>query len=295
MVNIKMLDEAERFLLAKSVKDVLTEPEKLVDCHKIFQTKAKEVGGHIYGIVIHQSHNQFIKEYFVMEANTVKVLGTQASPFVNRVLIALNVKSVDYEFIQEDMSNKSELLLKSNPVHKKIPVLIHGDNTICESLIIVQYIDETWINAPSILPSDPHDRAIARFWAAYIDDKWLPLMSELGKTQGEEAKLEVQEKLQEALVPLEEAFVKCSKGKTFFGGDNIGYIDIALGCILGWIKAIRIMLGVELFDVTKTPGLVNWAHRFLEDKAVKDVILEPEKLVEILKLHLAKREVANAN
>ncbi|OIT29202.1 PREDICTED: glutathione S-transferase U17-like [Nicotiana attenuata] len=230
-----------------------------------------------------------------MAESTVKVLGTQASPFANRVLIALSVKSVDYEFIQEDMSNKSELLLKSNPVHKKIPVLIHGDKPISESLVIVQYIDETWTNAPSILPSDPHDRAVARFWAAYVDDKWLPLMSDLGKAQGEEAKAEVQEKLQHALVPLEEAFVKCSKEKAFFGGDNIGYIDIALGCILGWIKAIKIMLGVEIFDVTKTPGLVKWADRFLADKDVKDVILEPEKLVEILKLHLAKREAANAN
>ncbi|CAN4116229.1 unnamed protein product [Withania somnifera] len=230
-----------------------------------------------------------------MAASTVKVLGTQASPYANRVLIALNVKSVGYKFIQEDMSNKSELLLKSNPVHKKIPVLIHGDNPICESLVIVQYIDETWTNGPSILPSDPHDRAIARFWVAYIDDKWLPLMSKLGKAQGEEAKLEVLEKLQEALVPLEEAFVKCSKGKSFFGGDNISYVDLALGCILGWIKATKIVLGIEIFDATRTPGLSNWTDRFLKDKAVKDVILEPEKLVDILKSHLAKREVANTS
>lgn len=126
--------------------------------------------------------------------------------------------------------------------------------------------------------------------------QWLPLMSDLGKSQGEEAKLEVQEKLQEALVPLEEAFVKCSKGKSFFGGDIIGYIDIALGCILGWVKAIKIVFGIEIFDVKKTPGLFYWIDRFLEDKYVKkNGILEPETLVEILKLHLAKREAPNAN
>ncbi|XP_016443767.1 glutathione S-transferase U17-like [Nicotiana tabacum] len=230
-----------------------------------------------------------------MAASNVKVLGIQASPVVIRVLIALNVKSVAYEFIQEDMSNKSELLLKSNPVHKKIPVLIHGDKPISESLVIVQYIDETWTNGPSILPSNPHDRAIARFWAAYIDEKWFPLMSELGKAQGDEAKEEVKEKLKEALMPLEEAFVKCSKGKAFFGGDNIGYLDIALGCILGWIKTIRLILGVEIFDVAKTPGLVGWADRFLAEKTVKDAILGPEKLFEIARLRLARRDAANAN
>lgn len=120
-------------------------------------------------------------------------------------------------------------------------------------------------------------------------------MSDLGKAQGEEAILEVQEKLQQALVPLEEAFVKCSKGKSFFGGENIGYIDIALWCILGWIKAIKIMLGIEIFNVTKAPELVNWGNRFLEDKCVKGAMLEPEKLVEIVKLHLAKKEANNAN
>ncbi|KAL5980677.1 hypothetical protein ACLOJK_028586 [Asimina triloba] len=101
----------------------------------------------------------------------VKVLGAWASPFVMRPTIALNIKSVPYEFLEETFGSKSELLLKSNPVYKKIPVLIHNDRPISESMIIVQYIDETWTDGPSILPSDPYDRAIARFWATYIDDK----------------------------------------------------------------------------------------------------------------------------
>lgn len=106
-----------------------------------------------------------------MAGNDVKVLGAWPSPYVMRPRIALNIKSVAYDILEEQFGSKSELLLKSNPVYKKIPVLIHDGNPISESLIIVQYIDEVWNSGPSILPSDPYDRAIARFWATYIDDK----------------------------------------------------------------------------------------------------------------------------
>jgi len=102
----------------------------------------------------------------------VKVLGAWPSPFVMRPRIALNLKGVGYEFLEEEIGTKSELLLKSNPVYKKIPVLIHNGKPISESMIIVEYIDEVWADGKaSILPSDPYDRAIARFWAVYIDDK----------------------------------------------------------------------------------------------------------------------------
>ncbi|KAG5521099.1 hypothetical protein RHGRI_033605 [Rhododendron griersonianum] len=104
-------------------------------------------------------------------SDDVKLLGAAPSAYVNRVQIALNLKHVDYEFLEQTFGSKSELLLKSNPVHKKIPVMIHGGKPICESLIIVQYIDEVWTNGLGILPSDPYEQAMARFWAAYVDDK----------------------------------------------------------------------------------------------------------------------------
>ncbi|VAH05459.1 unnamed protein product [Triticum turgidum subsp. durum] len=102
----------------------------------------------------------------------VKLLGVWDSPFVNRVQIVLNLKGISYQYVEEDLHNKGELLLASNPVHKKVPVLIHNGKPIPESQVIVQYIDEVWRGAgPSVLPAGPHERATARFWAAYVDDK----------------------------------------------------------------------------------------------------------------------------
>lgn len=108
-----------------------------------------------------------------MSEAAVRVIGLWPSPFVIRVLIALKLKGVEFEFVEEVVGRKSELLLRSNPVHKKIPVLLHHGKPISESLIIVQYIDEVWSSgAPAaILPADPYARAVQRFWAQYVDDK----------------------------------------------------------------------------------------------------------------------------
>ncbi|KAL6983447.1 Glutathione S-transferase U17 [Sarracenia purpurea var. burkii] len=225
----------------------------------------------------------------------VKLIGGRASPFVNRVQIALNIKSINYEFLQEKFGSKSELLLKSNPVHKKVPVLIHNDKPICESLIIVEYIDEEWNSGPSILPSNLYDRAIERFWGAYIDEKWFPLLRELRAAKGEEEKLAAVNQTVEGLVLLEEVFAKTSKGKDFFGGDHIGYLDIALGSFLGWLKATEKLADVKLIDETKIPGLVRWVERFCSAAEVKDVIPKTEELLEIAKKFLLKPQAQPPN
>ncbi|PKA54205.1 Glutathione S-transferase U17 [Apostasia shenzhenica] len=214
----------------------------------------------------------------------LKLIGTWASPFVARPRIAFNLKGIQYEFLQEEFGKKSDLLLKSNPVQKKIPVLIHGGKPVCESLIIVEYIDQIWSSSgPSILPTDPYDRAVARFWAAYVDDK-LPLqIRPFIREADEAAKAQAIEQIVAALQHLEEAFEKCSKGKSFFAGDSIGFVDIALGSLIGWLRAVEVLAGVKLFDEERIPGLAKWAERFCSSDAALGIMPETAELVEFSK------------
>ena len=109
----------------------------------------------------------------------LKLLGAWGSPFSRRVEIALKIKGVEYKYSEEDIfHNKSASLLKYNPVHKKVPVLVHNGTPIAESQVILEYIDETWKDNP-ILPRDPYERAMARFWAKFLDEKVTILVSNL--------------------------------------------------------------------------------------------------------------------
>ncbi|OMO79176.1 hypothetical protein COLO4_24509 [Corchorus olitorius] len=133
------------------------------------------------------------------EENKVILHGMWASPSSKRVELALKLKGIPFEFVEEDLLNKSPQLLQFNPVYKKIPVLVHNGKPISESLVILEYIDETWKNNPCLLPKDPYKRAKVRFWTSYVQEQLFETMFKVVKTDGEaqeKAITEVFEKLQ---------------------------------------------------------------------------------------------------
>lgn len=108
------------------------------------------------------------------EENRVIVHGMWGSPFVKRVELALKIKGIGFQYVEEDLQNKTLELLKFNPIYKKVPVLIHNGKPICESFVILGYIDQVWKNnGPPLLLQDPYKRAQIRFWADFIHNQML--------------------------------------------------------------------------------------------------------------------------
>ncbi|KAG2550931.1 probable glutathione S-transferase GSTU6 [Panicum virgatum] len=221
----------------------------------------------------------------------LKVLGVWTSPFVIRVRIVLNLKGLAYEYAEEDLGNKSALLLGSNPVNKTVPVLLHGGRPVNESQVIIQYIDEVWAGSgPAVLPLDPYERAVARFWAAYVDDKvgsaWTGM---LFRCRNEEERAEAVARADEALLTLESALGERSGGKKpFFGGDGIGLVDVVLGGYLGWFAAIDRIIGRRLIDPARTPLLAAWEQRFRAADAARGVVPDDvDKVLAFLQTLLA--------
>ncbi|WMV56762.1 hypothetical protein MTR67_050147 [Solanum verrucosum] len=196
---------------------------------------------------------------------TVKLIGTPFSFFTYRVIWALKLKGVNYEYIDEDMSKKSPLLVKYNPIHKKVPVLIHGDKTICESMVIVEYINETWQLNP-LLSTDSYERATSRFWAKYIEVKSHNTWNVFCNT-GEKQQNAIKESL-EMFKTIEENAL--GENNILFGGENIGLVDIAFGGYSHWMEIIEEIVGVKLLDPHNFPRINKWIKNFKEVKAIKD-------------------------
>ncbi|XP_057436917.1 probable glutathione S-transferase [Lotus japonicus] len=194
----------------------------------------------------------------------VQLLGIVGSPFVCRVQIALKLKGVEYEFVEQTLGQKSELLLKYNPVHKKVPVLAHNEKPIAESLVILEYIDETWKSNP-ILPSEPYQRAMARFWSKFIDDKVVDTTWKSVFTVEEEEREKRIEELSEALQFLENEL----KDK-FFGGEEFGFVDIAAVFVAFYVPLFQEIAGLHLFTAEKFPKLYDWSQDFLNHPVVKE-------------------------
>lgn len=95
--------------------------------------------------------------------------------FGMRARIALREKRVGFEYVEEDLRvrERSDLVRRMNPVHRSVPILIHGGRPVCGSMNIVEYVDEVWSEAGGarLVPADPLERASARFWADFVDQK----------------------------------------------------------------------------------------------------------------------------
>ena len=61
------------------------------------------------------------------------------SPFVQRVWIALEIKDLDYQYIEVDPYTKPQSLLEVNPLGL-VPALRHGDWACHESTVLVEYV-----------------------------------------------------------------------------------------------------------------------------------------------------------
>lgn len=206
-----------------------------------------------------------------MSNEALKLLDFWASPFGARVRVALLEKGLSYESEEEDLfGEKSELLLKSNPIYEKVPVLLHHGKPVVESANIVYYIDETWPE-PQLLPACSYGRSRARFWADFIDKKVFDSGSNIWRSKGAELESAKKEFI-DILKKLEGAM----GDKDYYGGDKLGFVDIILVSLSSWFPAYEKFGGFKI--EAEAPKIAAWIKRCYQKESVAKALPDSQQV-----------------
>ena len=99
----------------------------------------------------------------------MKIIGSYLSPYVRKVLVALHLKSLDYEIDPIIPFFGDERFAALSPL-RRIPVLIDGALTLSDSSVICEYLEERYPR-PALYPADVAERARARWLEEYADTR----------------------------------------------------------------------------------------------------------------------------
>jgi glutathione S-transferase len=99
----------------------------------------------------------------------VKLLGSNTSPYVRKVRLALLEKNIPHDYVVDPPTEPGSLVLKVNPLGR-IPALILDDGfCIFDSPVITEYVD-TLNDAPILIPrDDPTAKLRVKRWEALAD------------------------------------------------------------------------------------------------------------------------------
>ncbi len=190
-----------------------------------------------------------------------KLVSFKLCPFVQRSVITLLEKGVEYDIEYIDLANKPEWFLAISPFGK-VPVLVVDDDVVLfESAVINEYLDET---APGrrLHPEDPlrraHNRAWIEFGSSLLGDQY-----RMGMAATEDDARTHAATLSDKLGRIEG---QLGKGP-YFNGPQLSLVDSAVAPLLQrarWLADIA----PELDPLDGHPKVKAWQEALLAHDSV---------------------------
>jgi glutathione S-transferase len=171
-------------------------------------------------------------------------------PYCARVRIVLAEKSVEYEPIEIDLTDRPAWIYEKNSTGR-VPVLEEDGWLLPESAVIMEFLEERYPEPP-LLAADAADRALARLWIFRHDDFTKPYYALRRGEDGATARLDVE------LGKLDAALNR----HPWLGGSEYGLADIAY---VPWVLRARNQLNVPL---ARFPAANAWLERLVERPAI---------------------------
>ena len=165
----------------------------------------------------------------------MKVMGGDRSPYVRKVRIVLEEKSIAYEYIQTRPSTPDSPVPEYNPL-AKIPVLITDEGkAIYDSPVIVDYLDARF-REPRLIPAELEQRVDVKRWEALGDgiaDATVLISHDPERKQGDDWHRKLRLKVDRGLAAMEQALGE----REFCHGDRFSLADVGAGYALGYLDA----------------------------------------------------------
>lgn len=192
----------------------------------------------------------------------IELISFKTCPFVQRSVILLNEKKVDYEITYIDLANKPDWFLKISPFGK-VPVLKVDGEVLFESAVISEYLDE--VNPPSIHPADPLQKAKNRAWIEFASALIMGLFGvSIANAENQQEKLEGLRKL---LGQLEE---QLGDGP-WFNGEKLALIDTAFAPFFSRFVIVEELYGQPILE--GIPKIRKWGEKLLALESVKNSLV----------------------
>lgn len=201
----------------------------------------------------------------------------KASTFAQRTRVVLLEKGIEFTSTDIDFQNKPAEFLKVSR-YGKVPAIVHNGFEIYESAIINEYLEEVFPE-PALLPKDAGQKAIARIWIDYANNRFVPAFVKLLRGKTVEEQEQGHREFIEALLFIEqEGFGKLSGDGTYFLGDQLSLVDISF---YPWFERLAVLENFRRFELpTETPRIQKWWASLRDRESIKAVANPQEFYIE---------------
>ncbi|MGB7816369.1 MAG: glutathione S-transferase N-terminal domain-containing protein [Methylotenera sp.] len=166
----------------------------------------------------------------------MKLLYTVNSPYARKVRIVALEKHVEVE-LQEVVLSDPDCPVKNHNPLGKVPVLLLDDgDSLYDSRVIVEYLDNRTPLA-HLIPHDNGSRTAVRRWEALADgicDAAVAAMLEGRRPEEQQSQANIEKQLEKVTRGLEVLNLDIFK-KKWCVKETFSLADIALGCMLGYL------------------------------------------------------------
>jgi len=218
-----------------------------------------------------------------MQNNTIELISFDLCPFVQRSVITLKKKKIDFNITYIDLANKPDWFLKISPLGK-VPVLRYGNEVIFESAIINEFLDE--ITGDALMPSEPLEKAKQRGWIEYASQVLIDQY--LVSTSADAADFEKHSaNLNQKLSRLESEV----SDQGFFNDDSFSLIDSAIAPLFTRMDILAKRFNQKFLQ--GFPKLLALSKSLVEKEYVSDSVISNFEDVYVNYLKTNKAFIAN--